>query len=85
MLPRRRRQLKDEIPLFNQPHRGQQRQHHIGGTIRNIEGAADLLPGPRMLREPGKQIEMDERRQQHVRRIQRIAHVVDVDGVGLRD
>src|SRR5262245_9204958 len=83
MLPSRERQMEDAIAFLDEAHRGHQRQHDVGGTIRDLEHSTDVLLRPWMLREPGEQIEMHERRQQHVRRVDRIADAIDVDGVGL--
>ena len=84
MLPCLIGQRENSFPALQQPHGGEEREHHIGGTLLQIEGAADSLQAGRVFVQPGEEVQVRNRRGQKVRRIESIAIPIDGGGIGRR-
>ena len=73
------------IAIFSdQVHRGEEGQHHVHGAFFEREGLADGALVGRMGVQPGKKIQVTERRCQQVRRVKPITIAVNGCGVGCR-
>ena len=77
MFPCQISQLKDSTFTLQKPHRGEEREHHIGRSLPEFEGVANPGLVGWMLVEPGEEIEPHERGGQQVGGEEAVAVAVD--------
>src|SRR2546422_2492790 len=84
MFARLERKTERAIVIIQQAHGGEKRQHHIRGTVLNVELLANLSFRELPVANESEQVQSGQRRGEHVDRVKAIAIAVDIDGIGAR-
>src|SRR6266498_3098595 len=78
------RNVEDPLPGLDQAQRRKQREHHVGRTLDDLQLATNGPLVRRMLRQPGEEIKIDQRRPQQIGRVDPVPQSVDFDRIRLR-
>src|SRR5258705_5315661 len=84
MFARLERKTVRAIVVIQEAHRSEKRQHHVRGTVLNVELLTNLGFGELPVTDEGEQIQTGQRGGEHVNRVKAIAIAVDLDGISAR-